>query len=467
MVLVYGELEKLVGNNTRELPLDSTRIRGSPIDIFNFADYVRLFALTETELCDTIISGLNDPLLDTFSPKKIRDMQTYLIKKQVAFAYETTPAIHFLWKEVFGIHPDDIKSIDDFQKVPPVTKEHQRLLGWQNFIPAPIADYYLNGVPGGVSKDEIDPNLVNAQDKWTGGTSATHGRDYVQIVIPLADWRASVDTMERLLRPVEHIVRDINIAGTQYDMRHIARPIFEAQLARYGKSLLAMPPGANDDAWLQILQNMGISGGVAPPVDHPLKGLGWPGMLYGCGDQFKLALMSSTIPTDELLRGMLENGMAILNVGGDTGSLPTYYALANPHEYDRGDPASVKGVLAELTKLHTIPIAPAYTEIVSPVDLTPSMVGEEGILLQTNYASVWHDQDTGEKYIVPAMKSQMIRSSATGNLVRVMDVDDLDNPNRFHHQILRYKDFKLDKNLMPKYENPHSSGGSSRGGCAG
>jgi len=306
--------------------------------------------------------------------------------------------------------------------------------------------------------------LLIVQEKWTGGTSATKGTDYVQVIITKADWRASVDTMERLLYPVRDIVERINIAATSYDMRHIARPIFEAQLHRYGKHLLARPPGSSDEAWIWQLKDLGAHCGVAPPADHPLKGVGWPGMICGCVDQFELALMSSTVPERSLLFRMLENNMAVLNVGGDTGSLPTYYSLVGPNNSDQD---TIDKDLDELEKLKVISIAPSYTEIVSPKDLTSSRKNEEGVILQTNYSSAWVNREKNESYLMPALKTQMIRSSATGNLVYVLDVDEFGRPDSFHHQILRYNDFRLTDNWMPICENPHSSGGTSRGGCAG
>jgi hypothetical protein len=290
-----------------------------------------------------------------------------------------------------------------------------------------------------------------------------YGSDFIQIIITEADWRASVDTMERILNPVSEIVSTISMGATTYDQRHIARPIFEAQLRRYGKHLLARAPGCSDEAWLWQINELGFQAGVAPPVDHPLKGIGWPGMI-DIGGKFKLALMSSTVPTPDILKKMITSGMAILNVGGDTGSLPTYYSLIGPNIYDYKDD---KTVLTHLEDLRIISLGPAYTEIVSPVDLSCSLPKEEGILLQTNFAAVWNDVKTNRSHICPALKSQMIRSSATGNLVKVTGVDELKRPKTFNRNILRYNDFRLNTDLRPIYENPHVSGGTSRGGCAG
>ncbi len=467
MAQIYNGLKDLLHKNSLSLPLDTQNVTGSKIDIFNFPEYILKYRFTYSANKSKAPCSLRDPALDDLLPSEVQNIQWALVKNQIEFAYNTTPAIYYLWNKIFRLSPDDIKSWDDFQRIPPITKEHQRLLGWRNFLPAPIADFYCNGIADGKSRSRIDPNLLIDQAKWTGGTTAKQGVEYVQVLIPQADWRASVDTMERMLYPVKHIVESINMAVTTYDQRHIARPIFEAQLRRYGKEQMAMPVGCSDEAWIWMIKESGARCGVAPPADHPLKGIGWPGMLEACGKQFDLALMSSTVPPAELLRKMLEHHMTILNVGGDTASLPTYFSLINRDEYDPGDRESVVRALQTIMTLKIAQIAPSYTEIVTPVDLSFSRKGEEGVLLQTNCASVWVDGITGESCLVPALKSQMIRSSATGNLVSVISVDEFGRTDKFHQQILRYNDFPLDKNLMPIYGEPNCSGGSSTGGCAG
>ncbi|MBW2976120.1 hypothetical protein KY347_01590 [Candidatus Woesearchaeota archaeon] len=448
MARVYGGLEEILGKPEIHLKIDD-----SPFDILNFQDYVLGYATT-----DIPFSDLKDSRVEELSQNEILDLQWKLLKKQLDFSYATTPAIKFLW-DIYGLTPEKITSWNKFQKIPPITKEHQRVLGWPNFLPAPIADYYLNGISA-ESVEQVNTNLRIAQEKWTGGTSAELGKDYVQIIIPKADWVASSQTMGRILNPASDIVDKIGIAVTTYDMRHIARPIFEEQLRFYGKHLLARPVESSDEAWQWIISNIGADIGAAPPVDSPLKGVGWPGMLYTSGEQFKLALMSSTVPSEELLKKMLEYKITVLNVGGDTASLPTYCSLVMP-----GGHETLEDDLNKLKTLDIIQIGPAYTEVVSPVDLSPSRVGEEGVLLHTNYTSVW--QEKGNSFLVPALKNQMIRSSATGNLVFVTEVNNLGRPASFYHNILRCNDFSLDERFKPLYGNLHTSGGSSRGGCAG
>jgi hypothetical protein len=448
MAKIYGNLETILGVNRLELPMDTELANGSRLDIMSFPEYILNFRTNS-------VTNLLGPFEQ--EEQYILNLQEQLIKKQLLFSYSTTPAIHFLWKNIFKIHPSEINSLEDFQRIPPVTKEHLRLLDWRNFLPAPIAEYFMEGAP---KSAKVDPNLKIAQQKWTGGTTAKDGRDYVQVIMTEADWRASVQTMAQILKPAEADILSMNIGLTTYDMRHIARPIFEGQLSLYGKHLTAVPPGASDESILYIADMLGATCGVATPNDHPLKGIGWSGLMSE--KKFRVALMSSTIPPTPLLDEMVNRNMTILNVGGDTGSLPTYYSLVSQQDYDK-HPESF--LVQKLRKLNTISMAPSYTEIVSPADMSFSQVGEEGVLLQTNIASVWDDGK--QTYLVPALKTQMIRSSATGNLVKVISTDGFGRPNQFHHQILRYDDFRLDDSLRPIYGSPVSNGGTSKGGCAG
>jgi len=459
MAKIRSGLAKITGHSEYRLPLDGEIINGSEVDIFTFPKYIKRYK-QQFFYNGEKFSRLNSPQIENLSEEHIKEIQWQLLKNQIDFAFATTPAINYIWKEIYKISPEKINCWDDFESIPPITKKHQRLFGWINFLPAPIADFYIDGLSNDESIDDVNSNLMIEKRKYTGGTTAKEGSDYILIVIPKADWRASVDTMERLLLPIEHAVKSISIAATPYIRVHIAEEIFESQLGRYGKHIISKPAGANDTAWLWQINDIQAQGVAASPQDHPLKGAGLPTMFYSQDTKFKLALMSSTIPSESLLKDMLEKGIAVLNVGGDTGSLPTYYSIADPNS------ASINKNLENLINLKTITLAPSLTEIINPVNLKPSKIYEEGVLLQTNYASIWKDTN-GEEYFAPALKTQMIRSSATGNLVYVTGLDKFNKPSTFHHQILRYDDFATNEELMPIYENPHSEGGASRGGCAG
>jgi hypothetical protein len=211
---------------------------------------------------------------------------------------------------------------------------------------------------------------------------------------------------------------------------------------------------------------------VAPPLDHPAKGQGIPGALREVAEQLDCVLMSSATPSEETLATLAEQKIAMLNVGGDTGSLPTYYAAVTPTD-EPGDT-----LLAQMKQLKIIELAPALTEIVNPLTLQPAALHSWGVLLQTNFVSSWEGGaytsrngvrswvPDGTTRLVPALKTQMIRSSATGNLVRVMETDRDGLPLTFFHQILRYNDFDLDGGLKPILDFPRSSGGAATGGCA-
>lgn len=463
MARVWGRGKEVIGPSA-ELRLDGESIDGGPIDITNFDQYVLAHAVDPLP-----INSLDDPAITELTLDEIQQVQWRLVKAQLRFAFATTPAIKYLW-DLYEITPEEINDWDTFRaRVLPITKAHQRLLGWMNFLPAPIAEYVL---VGGIDARQVNPNLHVEKRKWTGGTSARQGNDYVYIIILEADWRASVQTMVRIANPLEDILKQAAYAATTYDRRHIAEPIFEDQLRGYGVHLLAKPAGSSDEAFYYMLREKGVSILVAPPLDHPAKGQGIPGALKKVADQLKVVLMSSATPTEDTLRTLAENGIAALNVGGDTGSLPTYYSIVIPES------GSISESIEQMKRLQIIQMAPALTEIVNPINLAPATLGTWGVLLQTNCAATWEGgqylQENGNKMwvpdgttrLVPALKTQMIRSSATGNLVYVLSCDKDGVPMEFHHLILRYNDFELGSRLQPILDYPRSSGGSATGGCA-
>ncbi len=463
MAKVWGRGKGIIGP-TIELRIDGESIDGGSIDIRNFDRYVLAHAADSLP-----ISSLDDPAIGELSKAETRDVQWRLLKAQLEFAYATTPAIKFLW-DLYGITPEKIDGWDTFwTSVLPVTKAHQRLLGWMNFLPSPIAEYLL---VGGVELDQVNPNLHIEKRKWTGGTSAKQGSDYVYTIITQADWRASAETMWQIIEPLGSVVKDLTFAATTYDRRHIAEPMWETYLNNFGVHLLAKPAGASDSSFYYMLRESNVKILAAPPLDHPAKGQGIPGALEQMAEQFAVVLMSSVTPSEDTLQTLAENGIATLNVGGDTGSLPTYYSLVIPAS------GNAEESIEEMKRLRIVQLAPALTEIVNPVNLAPGRLSTWGVLMQTNVAASWQggrylDHNghrvwvpDGTARLVPALKTQMIRSSATGNLVHVLDCDQDGLPVEFHHLILRYNDFELDSRLKPILGYPRSSGGAATGGCA-
>ena len=463
MTVVMGRGKEIIGGAI-DLGIDSERIHGAPIDISNFEQYILEHASDQIP-----INSLDDPIIPKLAHEEVQSIHWHLVKAQIKFAYNTTPAIKYLW-DLYGIRPERIRSLDMFRSnVLPITKNHQRLLGWMNFLPAPIASYILDGRE---CVEDINPNLILKKRKWTGGTSALDGDDYVYIQITNADWRASVQTMTRIVKPILDELGQHRYAATTYDRRHIAEPLFEDQLKSLGINLLSKPAGASDKAFFQIMRENEVNILVAPPIDHPAKGQGIPGALKEIANQLDVVLMSSATPNEQTLRILAENNIAVLNVGGDTGSLPTYYSSCTSITRKHSK------AIEQMKCLQIIQVAPALTEVVNPRNLSPSDRGTWGVLLQTNTAALWENGrfvkgPTGKLWVpdgttrlVPALKSQTIRSSATGNLVFVLDLTKDGNVKTIHHLILRYNDFELDKDLLPTFDFPRSSGGSATGGCA-
>ncbi|NKB61857.1 MAG: hypothetical protein GKR95_06865 [Gammaproteobacteria bacterium] len=464
MTTVWGRGKEHMGNAI-DLLLDSERIGGAPIDITNFDQYVLARAPEQLP-----IRSMNDLSIAKLPLDEIRLIQWQLLKAQLQFSYATTPVIKYLW-DLYGLEPKHITNWEAFQsKVLPITKKHQRLLGWMNFLPAPIAAYLCSGEH---APTQVNPNFHIEKRKWTGGTSANRGSDYVYIIIPKADWRASVQTMARILEPLKEIIKKSRFAATTYDRRHIAEPIFEEQLREYGVHLLAKPVGASDQEFYYLMKEHDVHILVAPPIDHPAKGQGIPGALKKMATQMDLVLMSSATPTAETLQVLAKNRIAVLNIDGDTASLPTYYVSVIPKDEELSE------IIKKMSVLNIIQIAPSLTEVINPRTLQPISLDSWGVLLQTNWASVWENgeyvEKNGQKVWVPdgttrlvsALKSQMIRSSATGNLVNVLETDEFGHPLSLHHKILRYNDFDLDDDLKPVLDHPRSFGGAATGGCAG
>ena len=117
--------------------------------------------------------------------------------------------------------------------------------------------------------------------------------------------------MIQIAKPLKSILEKSTYAATTYDRRHIAEPIFEDQLRGYGVHLLAKPAGSSDDSFYHILRENGVSILVAPPLDHLAKGQGIPGALKTVADQLKLVLMSSATPTEDTLRTLAQNDIAV------------------------------------------------------------------------------------------------------------------------------------------------------------
>jgi len=58
-------------------------------------------------------------------PSELEELQNKKLRSMVKHAYENTEFYHYKFKNV-GIHPDDIKTVKDLEKVPFTTKEELR-----------------------------------------------------------------------------------------------------------------------------------------------------------------------------------------------------------------------------------------------------------------------------------------------------------------------------------------------------
>lgn len=105
--------------------------------------------------------------LKKLNEKELRNYQNKQIKKMVKFAF-TVPLYHDKYKK-FGIYPDDIKTIKDFEKIPTVSK-----------------DDFKNYYPDGIVSSEIGKNkLIQVSTSGTTGKSLSIYVDMFDIVVGL------------------------------------------------------------------------------------------------------------------------------------------------------------------------------------------------------------------------------------------------------------------------------------------
>lgn len=101
------------------------------------------------------------------------------IREVMAYAYEKAPFYRRKWDEA-GIHPDSVRSLEDFEKVPPVTKVELRQAQAEH---QPFGDY--------LCIDDADVFHIH-------GTSGTTGRP-TAFAIGRADWNAIANAHARIM----------------------------------------------------------------------------------------------------------------------------------------------------------------------------------------------------------------------------------------------------------------------------
>ncbi|MCX8176489.1 MAG: hypothetical protein N3E48_04585, partial [Candidatus Bathyarchaeota archaeon] len=66
--------------------------------------------------------SLNFETLETMPRSELRNLQLKKLKKQVVYVYNNSPFYRKRFSEV-GVKPEDIKTLDDLQKLPLTTRE--------------------------------------------------------------------------------------------------------------------------------------------------------------------------------------------------------------------------------------------------------------------------------------------------------------------------------------------------------
>lgn len=88
-------------------------------------------------------------------PEYIREYQFKAMKKLIAYAYENTA----FYKQRFdeqGVHPEDIRSIDDFSQLKPVTREDIRVHGLELIAKGFSKDRLISGFSSGSTGEPIE-----------------------------------------------------------------------------------------------------------------------------------------------------------------------------------------------------------------------------------------------------------------------------------------------------------------------
>lgn len=112
--------------------------------------------------------------LRKINEEELRNYQNKKIRKMIKFAY-TVPLYHDKYKK-FGINPDDIKTIDDLEKIPTVSK-----------------DDFKNYYPDGIVSLKVDKNkLIKVSTSGTTGKTLTIYVDMFDIVFGLFGYIRSI-----------------------------------------------------------------------------------------------------------------------------------------------------------------------------------------------------------------------------------------------------------------------------------
>lgn len=119
------------------------------------------------------------PNRETMPPEQRNDLIVKRLRQVMAYGYEHAPFYRRKWDEA-GIHPDSVRSLDDFEKVPVITKQELRE---SQAAHEPFGDYLC--VP------EYEVAHVH-------GTSGTTGRP-TAFGISHVDWRVIANSHARVL----------------------------------------------------------------------------------------------------------------------------------------------------------------------------------------------------------------------------------------------------------------------------
>ncbi len=258
------------------------------------------------------INSFMDPQLDKVSKSEREKFLLSLIQKQLKYAYENVD----FYRESFdkkGIKPSDIKTIEDFRKLPILKKETVRKLGPYGLLPKKL-----------LQTDKTKGEERIFLNRGTGGTTG----EPTSMFWTYADWKANTESIIRMMDEIK--IKHPLIAFNGYNQGHIAGPAFDAIIRMLNGITIPRHFSSDDEKAMQQMEKYKANVLIATPQSGSKKGGSIVDFLnadkngYINGKNVFMIIHSSTPMTDELIQELAELDIHhIVNIYGSTDAFPT------------------------------------------------------------------------------------------------------------------------------------------------
>lgn len=178
---------------------------------------------------------------------ELKDEQEKKLRQMIFFVYENVPYYRTLFKGL-NLLPKDIKTTEDLQKLPILTKETIKL-NWDSFKPAKLSQMPHNNQATGGSTGTPLPYRLSNEDRFLGSALLYRGWGYAGYqlgdrTVFLAGSSLDIGTKSRLTTKVHEIARNLKMLSSfdmdENEMRHYAEILnaFDPKFIRgYASSL--------------------------------------------------------------------------------------------------------------------------------------------------------------------------------------------------------------------------------------